>query len=61
MAGYSGTPLAKKLAIKAAQRVAVLGAPGGFEIPDLPDGVEVTDESSELWDDPAALNPSPRQ
>jgi hypothetical protein len=29
MAGYSGTPLAQKLGIKAGQRVAVLGAPPG--------------------------------
>jgi hypothetical protein len=29
-AGYSGTPLAQKLGIKAGQRVAVLGAPDGF-------------------------------
>ena len=41
MAGYSGTPLAKKLGIKPESRLAVLGAPDGFEIPDLPDGVEV--------------------
>jgi hypothetical protein len=41
MAGYSGTPLAKKLGIQPGHRVAVLGAPTGFEIPDLPDGVAV--------------------
>ena len=41
MAGYSGTPLAKKLGINPESRLAVLGAPDGFEIPDLPDGVEV--------------------
>ena len=40
MAGYSGTPLAKKLGIKPEHRLAVLGAPDGFAIPDLPDGVE---------------------
>lgn len=40
MAGYSGTPLAKKLGIKEGHRVAVLGAPSGFAIPDLPPGVE---------------------
>ena len=39
MAGYSGTPLAKKLGIGAGTRLAVLGAPDDFEIPDLPDGV----------------------
>lgn len=40
MAGYSGTPLAKKLGIKPEARLAVLDAPDGFAIPDLPDGVE---------------------
>jgi hypothetical protein len=40
VAGYSGTPLAKKLGIKPETRLAVLGAPAGFEIPDLPDGVD---------------------
>jgi hypothetical protein len=39
VAGYSGTPLAQKLGIKAGHRLAVLGAPAGFAIPDLPDGV----------------------
>ena len=29
-AGYSGTPLAKKLGIKDGDRVAILGAPHGF-------------------------------
>jgi len=31
MAGYSGTPLAQKLGIKENHKVAVLGAPSGFE------------------------------
>jgi hypothetical protein len=41
MAGYSGTPLAKKLGIKDGDRVALLGAPEGFEreLQPLPDGV----------------------
>ena len=30
MAGYSGTPLAKKLGLKEGQRIALLGAPAGF-------------------------------
>ncbi|MCW5873303.1 MAG: hypothetical protein KIS88_01520 [Anaerolineales bacterium] len=30
MAGYSGTPLIKKLGIKAGQRVYILGAPPGY-------------------------------
>jgi hypothetical protein len=40
VAGYSGTPLAKKLGIKPESRLAVLGAPESFQIPDLPEGVE---------------------
>jgi hypothetical protein len=31
MAGYSGTPLAKKLGIKEGQRVALVAAPDGFD------------------------------
>jgi hypothetical protein len=44
MAGYSGTPLDRKLGIKAGQRIALLGAPDGFEggTLALPDGVRVT-------------------
>ena len=43
MAGYSGTPLAKKLGIRASSVVALLGAPEGFEaqLAPLPDGVRV--------------------
>jgi hypothetical protein len=42
-AGYSGTPLAKKLGIKEGARVAFLEAPAGFDetVAPLPDGVEV--------------------
>jgi hypothetical protein len=39
VAGYSGTPLVKKLGIKPEHRLAVLGAPDGFAIHDLPEGV----------------------
>ena len=40
-AGYSGTPLAKKLGIRPGDAVALLGAPVGFEdqLDGLPDGV----------------------
>jgi hypothetical protein len=40
-AGYSGTPLAKKLGIKEGHAVALLHAPDGFEatLDGLPDGV----------------------
>ncbi len=41
MAGYSGTPLPKKLGIKAGHRVALLGAPSGFALGDLPEGVKL--------------------
>ena len=44
MAGYSGTPLPKKLGIKAGATVALLGAPEGFErkLGVLPAGVRLT-------------------
>ena len=44
MAGYSGTPLAKKLGIKEGARVILLGAPRGFadELAPLPPGVTIT-------------------
>jgi hypothetical protein len=43
MAGYSGTPLAKKLGIKAGHGVALIRAPTGFEktLGDLPEKVRV--------------------
>jgi hypothetical protein len=43
MAGYSGTPLAKKLGIKEGHRIAFASAPDGFPelLDDLPDGVSV--------------------
>ena len=43
MAGYSGTPLAKKLGIKEGATVAWAGAPAGFDelVAPLPDGVTV--------------------
>jgi hypothetical protein len=42
--GYSGTPLPRKLGIKPGHRVALLGAPDGFEgetLGELPGGVRV--------------------
>ena len=39
-AGYSGTPLPKKLGIKPGHRVALLGAPDGFHL-ELPEDVTV--------------------
>jgi hypothetical protein len=46
MAGYSGTPLVRKLGIKEGHTVALLGAPDGFEgtLGKLPSGVRVGDE-----------------
>ena len=41
MAGYSGTPLPKKLGIKDGHRLLLLNAPDGFELDGLPDGVSV--------------------
>jgi hypothetical protein len=43
MAGYSQTPLPKKLGIKEGHSVALAGAPGGFEatLGDLPPGATV--------------------
>ncbi len=35
-AGYSGTPLPKKLGIKPGHRVMLLNAPAGFSLPDVP-------------------------
>src|SRR4051794_23366791 len=42
-AGYSGTPLPKKLGIKEGARVALLAAPDGYDatLGQLPDGVAV--------------------
>jgi len=42
-AGYSGTPLARKLGIKPGARVALTGSPDGFDavLGELPDGVAV--------------------
>jgi len=42
-AGYSGTPLARKLGIRPGARVLLDGAPEGFadELGELPDGVEL--------------------
>ncbi|HLN04924.1 MAG TPA: DUF3052 domain-containing protein [Acidimicrobiales bacterium] len=40
-AGYSGTPLAKKLGIREGSTVALVGAPPSFTIPHLPPGVDL--------------------
>ncbi len=48
LAGYSGTPLVKKLGIKAGMTVAVVGSPRGFrgELVGLPDDVRLTMQTS---------------
>ena len=49
MAGYSGTPLVKKLGIKPQDRLALVNAPKGFksELVDLPDSVKVGTDGSQ--------------
>jgi hypothetical protein len=43
-AGYSGTPLAKKLGVKPGTDLCLLDAPPGWVVPGLPDGVRVVAE-----------------
>jgi hypothetical protein len=50
MAGYSGTPLARKLGVRAGDRLAVLRAPDGFAVVSLPPGVEVRRQARGLFD-----------
>jgi hypothetical protein len=46
MAGYSGTPLPRKLGIKPGHRLLLVDAPHGFALDDLPDDVvEARDEA----------------
>ena len=48
MAGYSGTPLVRKLGIKEGMRLGVIGDPGHFEalLGPLPSGVQRVDDPS---------------
>ena len=52
MAGYSGTPLAKKLGIKPGARVALIGAPSGFraELEPLPEDARITTRAGASFD-----------
>jgi len=52
MAGYSGTPLAKKLGIKEGSRIALINAPKNFEstLEQLPDGVEFVSRPAKTLD-----------
>jgi hypothetical protein len=45
-AGYSGTPLPRKLGIKPGHRVLLLAAPGGFELGELPERVRLVRRGS---------------
>ncbi len=51
-AGYSGTPLPKKLGIKEGARLAILGAPDGFDrtLGPLAPGVQVTTRARGRFD-----------
>jgi hypothetical protein len=44
-AGYSGTPLWKKLGVKPGMTITLLGAPRGWSVPDLPQGAGARRES----------------
>ena len=48
MAGYSGTPLLKKIGIKPAHRIVLVNMPGGFrdELGSLPAGARIIKDSS---------------
>ncbi len=52
MAGYSATPLAKKLGIKPGHRVGLIGAPTGFAetLAPLPDDVRVATQARGRFD-----------
>ncbi len=51
-AGYSGTPLAKKLGIKPGSRVGLIGAPADFEqtLEALPEGVDLSRRAAGRFD-----------
>ena len=53
MAGYSKTPLAKKLGIKEGSRLAILSEPNGFrdDLDPLPDGVQTVESLDEVGAD----------
>ncbi|MEQ1821129.1 MAG: DUF3052 domain-containing protein [Fimbriimonadaceae bacterium] len=47
-AGYSGTPLPKKLGIKPGSRVRLLNAPAGFSLHDLPEGTSLSESDFDV-------------
>ena len=52
MAGYSGTPLTKKIGMKEGSRVALVNAPKDFQFDpkELPDNVEFVKDSAKSLD-----------
>ena len=56
MAGYSGTPLPQKLGIKEQHLVALLDAPGGFDLGVLPTGARVQRSLAGRGKDPPPLD-----
>jgi hypothetical protein len=50
MAGYSGTPLPQKLGIKEGHKVALVGAPVGFDLGVLPMGATVAKRAGKQHD-----------
>jgi hypothetical protein len=50
--GYSGTPLIKKLGLKAGQNVAIAGAPAGYLglVGPLPEGISLAEAGNEPLD-----------
>ena len=49
-AGYSGTPLPKKLGIKPGHRVGLISAPRDFELEDLPEDVHLVRRAQGSFD-----------
>lgn len=41
MAGYSGTPVVRKIGVRPGDTVALVDAPAGWQIADLPEGVTI--------------------
>jgi hypothetical protein len=56
MAGYSGTPLPQKLGIKEGHRVALIDAPGGFDLGVLPTGAVLQKSLAGRGKDPPPLD-----
>jgi hypothetical protein len=49
-AGYSGTPLVRKLGIKSGHKVALLSAPPGWHVEGLPDGLRPSTRARGTFD-----------